>query len=120
MSAYASTQRGFYRNGDRAMLGGVCAGLADYFGFNLCVTRFLVIVAFIMATPVTVLAYIAAVLLVPSRSLKRNQPADPELRRAVRSSPAQAASDLRRRLGICSQRNKKTVEKRQQLKGMIE
>ena len=63
---YAS--RGFYRSTDRALLGGVCAGMADFFGFNLRVLRFLAIIAFICAMPVAVIAYLAAVCLIPARS----------------------------------------------------
>ena len=49
MSAYQTyTPRAFYRSADRAVLGGVCAGLADYFGFNLRVLRFLAIIAFVV------------------------------------------------------------------------
>lgn len=64
--AYAD--RRFYRSADRALLGGVCAGLADYFGFNLRVLRFMAIVAFIVAMPMAVIAYLAAVFLIPARS----------------------------------------------------
>lgn len=98
MTAYAAeTGRGFYRNTDKAKLGGVCAGLAEYFGFNLCVTRCLVIIAFFVAMPVTIVAYLAAVLLIPARSARHDGPADPAFRRAVRSSPAKTADDIRRR-----------------------
>lgn len=98
MSVYATrAQRGFYRNADRAMLGGVCAGLADYFGFNLRATRFLTFIAFVMAMPMTVLAYLAAVFLVPARSMRTDMPADPSFRQTLRSSPARAADDVRRR-----------------------
>jgi phage shock protein C len=69
MTAQATTfENRFTRNADKACLGGVCAGLADYFGFNLRVTRLLVIIAFFVATPLTVLLYIAIVLLVPAVS----------------------------------------------------
>ena len=69
MNSYSetSTQR-LYRDADRAVLGGVCAGLAAYFGLNLKVTRFLAIVAFLMAMPITVIAYLAAVFLIPAES----------------------------------------------------
>lgn len=99
MSTYAATPiRGLYRDTDRAKLGGVCAGLADYFGFNLCVTRFLAVIAFFVAMPMTIIAYLAAVLLIPARSTRTEAPpANPELRRAVRSSPAQTADDIRSR-----------------------
>ena len=69
MTAYAtSSYRRFTRDADRAMLGGVCAGLARYFGFNLCVTRCIAFIAFCAAFPFMLIAYIAAVLLVPAES----------------------------------------------------
>ena len=64
----AESNRHFYRDRDRAVLGGVCAGLADYLGFNLKVTRILAFIAFLMAMPVAVIAYLAAVFLIPSES----------------------------------------------------
>jgi len=64
----ADSERGLYRDADRAMLGGVCAGLAGYLGFNLKVTRLLAFIAFLMAMPVAVIAYLAAVFLIPSVS----------------------------------------------------
>jgi phage shock protein C len=57
-----------YRDADRAMLGGVCAGLAGYLGFNLRVTRILAFIAFLMAMPIAVIAYLAAVFLIPAAS----------------------------------------------------
>ena len=91
-------RRRFYRSSRRGMLGGVCAGIADYFGFNLCATRFLTILLFLMFTPVAILAYIACVLLVPSdRRVQRVEPADPEFRQAMRSNPSATLSDVKRR-----------------------
>ncbi len=72
MNAYRThTLRPFYRSADRAVLGGVCAGVADYFGFNLRVLRFLTVIAFIFAMPMAVIAYLAIVLLVPARAGSR-------------------------------------------------
>ena len=72
MNTYSGTsERGFYRDADRAMLGGVCAGLAGYFGLNLKVTRFLAFIAFLMAMPFAVVAYLFAVFLIPSESGRR-------------------------------------------------
>lgn len=98
MTSEASmSERRFYRNADKAMLGGVCAGIADYFGFNLCVTRLLVVIAF-FTMPVTLIGYLALVLLVPSVSAaERPRPIDPEFHKAVRSSPSQTMSDVRSR-----------------------
>ena len=98
MNTYASMpNRRFHRNADKAMLGGVCAGIAEYFGFNLCVTRILALIAF-FAMPLTIVAYLALVVLIPSVSVKDlPAPADPAFRKAVRSSPTQTMSDVRSR-----------------------
>jgi phage shock protein C len=60
--------RRLYRDTDRAMIGGVCAGLARHLGFNLKVTRFLAVIAFLCAMPFAIIAYLAAVLLIPPLS----------------------------------------------------
>ncbi len=64
------SNRRFHRDADRAILGGVCAGLAGYFGFNIKATRFLAFVAFLVAMPVAVIGYLAAVMLIPAESYK--------------------------------------------------
>jgi phage shock protein C len=99
MSEYGSIpRRRFYRNREKAMLGGVCAGLADYFGFNLRVTRILAFIAFLMAMPMTLMIYIGAVLLIRTGPEGYGKPEyDPEFRQAVRSAPAQTMNDMRRR-----------------------
>jgi phage shock protein C len=80
------------------VIGGVCAGLADYFGFNLKATRVLAVVSLIMAMPITLLAYFGAVLLIPaSPDDSRRSVHDEDFRRAMRSAPAQTLGDVRRR-----------------------
>ena len=69
MSTFAGTRgERLYRDADRAVLGGVCAGLATYLGFNLKVTRFLCFIAFLCAFPFAFFAYLVAVLVIPSSS----------------------------------------------------
>ena len=99
MSQYDSIpRRRFYRSREKAILGGVCAGLADYFGFNLKVTRVLAFIAFLMAMPMTLLIYFGTVLLVPPEPKKEKQAEyDVEFRKALRSSPAETLNDVRRR-----------------------
>jgi phage shock protein C len=70
MTTMSADSRGFYRDADRAILGGVCAGLARYFGFNLKATRILAFIAFLMAMPVAVVGYLAAVFLIPSATFR--------------------------------------------------
>jgi len=90
--------RRFYRNKDRAMVAGVCAGIADYFGFNLRATRLLALLSLLMAMPVTLVIYFATVLLVPAApDPVRRSAMDPEFRRAMRSDPAKTVNDVRRR-----------------------
>jgi phage shock protein C len=99
VSSYASIpRRKFYRNRDRAMVAGVCAGLADYFGFNLKVTRILAVISLLMAMPVTLVAYFGTVFLVPAMPPGRHEPPyDAEFRKAVRSAPRQTLGDVKRR-----------------------
>ncbi len=71
MNTYTNTrERRLYRDADRAILGGVCAGLADYFGLNLKVTRFLAIIAFLAAMPFAIIGYLGAVCLIPAASYR--------------------------------------------------
>ncbi len=99
MSTYDSIpRRRFCRNRDRAVVAGVCAGLADYFGFNLKVTRILAFICLLMAMPMTLLVYFGTVFLVPSApDLSRQAGSDPEFRQALRSAPTQTMSDVKRR-----------------------
>jgi phage shock protein C len=99
MSAYdALHRRRFSRNSSRAMIGGVCAGVADYFGFNLKVTRILAVIALLVATPAALLAYFGTVFLVPSRPGKIRTPDfDPDFRKALRSDPGRTMGEVRRR-----------------------
>lgn len=77
MSTYAGTTgRRLYRDKDKAVLGGVCAGLAEYLGFNLKVTRFLAFITFLCAMPFAIIGYLAAVFLIPSSSSKVHVKAD--------------------------------------------
>jgi phage shock protein C len=103
MSTFAGTSgRRLYRDADRAILGGVCAGLASYLGFNLKVTRFLCIIAFLCVFPIAALAYIAAVLLIPVSSSRVYGDVDPDEHRkdALREEIRRArptARDIRER-----------------------
>jgi phage shock protein C len=95
-------ERRFCRRTDRALLGGVCAGFADYFGFNLRVTRLLAVIAFVMAMPMAVITYLAIVFLVPADSSRPAKRADRKRRRRKHSAPPQPApsptvGDIQRR-----------------------
>lgn len=94
----ATSERRFYRDADRAVLGGVCAGLAGYLGFNLKVTRFLAFIAFLMAMPIVVIGYLAAVFLIPSSSSRVvDRATEREKEQARRTPPSSATADEVRR-----------------------
>ena len=97
-SAASISDRRFYRSADHSVLGGVCGGLSEYFGFNLKVTRVLAVIGFIMNPPLATVAYLAVVFLVPARSMAVTKPeVDEEFRKALRSSPGQTMGDVRSR-----------------------
>ena len=81
----AIPRRRFTRSKDRAVIAGVCAGLADYFGFNLKATRILAVISLFMAMPITLVAYFGAVFLIPSASEGHR---DARLRRGFPSGSA--------------------------------
>lgn len=98
MSGSSSTyERRFSRSSDRSVLGGVCGGLSEYFGFNLKVTRVLAVIGFLMNPPLAGLAYLTVVLLVPARPTARKPDVDPDFHRSLRARPAQTARDVKRR-----------------------
>lgn len=69
MSAYVSNAGcGLTRDADRALVAGVCAGLARHFGFNLRLTRVIAVIAFFTAMPLFLVAYAIAVYVLPSES----------------------------------------------------
>ena len=93
-------RRRFFRERKNRKIAGVCAGIADYFGFDVTITRLLAIVAFFMAPPVTLLLYFGLVMLVPASDSNAEEPA-PErraFRQDLRSSPATTVTDVKRTL----------------------
>ena len=91
-------RRRFVRSADRAVVAGVCAGLADYFGFKLCITRLLAIIALCMVPPVALMIYFGAVFLFPSvHDPQRQSGRDSNFDQAARSAPRQTMTDVRRR-----------------------
>jgi len=98
MNTYETVRpRAFYRRADNAMLGGVCSGIANYFGLNLRVTRFLAVIAFCVAMPMAVIAYLAIVFLVPARAIGKNEHRGSKNWRARRATPEEMASEVQSR-----------------------
>ena len=87
-----------YRDRDNALIAGVCAGLADYFGWNRRGVRVATFLGGLLFLPFVVPAYLILALLMPSR------PREPQLDKAqadfwrgVSNAPADVFSALHHR-----------------------
>lgn len=88
-----------YRDRENSVIFGVCAGLADYFGFDVKLTRLCVAIGGVIFFPTVIIIYvIMGLLLDESPNTPREQPrSDPELRRRVRSEPHATLRSVRHR-----------------------
>jgi phage shock protein C len=59
----------FYRDPANGMLMGVCAGVADRFGFRLLPLRVIALLTLVLFTVPALLAYVAAGVLLPGKPL---------------------------------------------------
>jgi len=57
-----------YRIPSSGKIFGVCAGLADYFGFDVTVTRVLVALGAVFSAPIVIVAYVVLGFLSPSKA----------------------------------------------------
>ena len=89
--------RRLYRDTENGMCFGVCAGVADYFGFNLFAARCLTLLAFIFM-PVTILISLGAAFLLRRKPPElHGTPEEEELKRTVRRDPHHVFHALRHR-----------------------
>lgn len=69
-SDYEDLPRRFYRDSERGVILGVCAGIAEHFGLPVWLARIAALVlAWFFPVPV-IIAYIVAALLMPERPLR--------------------------------------------------
>ncbi len=86
-----------YRDPANGKIGGVCAGLAEYFGFDLALTRILTVVALFLF-PATMFAYVVLWFLLPVKPQQLYSSEDArDFWRGVRVSPQATLSDVRHR-----------------------
>ena len=73
MTHYATeipSRNRLYRNKDRGLIGGVCAGISDWLGLNLTALRVIVVVLAIPFTPVILIGYVLLWILLPKRPVQ--------------------------------------------------
>lgn len=94
----ASPQR-LYRDPQKKLVFGVCAGIADYFGFDLTTTRVCVGVCLVFFMPATLMVYFGLTLLLPKRPLSGSASMEEAstLQQAVRSEPHGTLSSVNHR-----------------------
>lgn len=87
----------FYRDPQAGKIGGVCAGLADFFGFDLTLTRVLTFVGMVFF-PTLFVVYLVLWFLLPVKpgKLYRDED-DKDFWRGVRVSPTETLSEVRHR-----------------------
>ena len=87
-----------YRIPSSGKVFGVCAGLADYFGFDVTVTRVLVALGAVFSAPLVFVAYVVLGFLLPVRSYEGGgRDASDPVQRQVRSNPHSSLSGVRYR-----------------------
>jgi phage shock protein C len=87
-----------YRDRENAILAGVCAGLADYFGWNRRGVRVATAIGALMFFPFVVPAYIILAILLPARPTYLNREDDQaKFWRGVSNAPADVFGSLSHR-----------------------
>ena len=88
-----------YRNPRRGVLFGVCAGIAEYFGFDLALTRVIVVIAAVVSLPLVCIAYVLLGFMLPRKPYagpESEEVFDP-VQRQVRADPHDILSSTRYR-----------------------
>ncbi len=98
MNAETPNRRRLYRDVENGILAGVCAGIADYFGFSLTALRWIVFLGCFFMFPAIFICYVVAAFLLPRKpaGLYRND-REEAFWRTVRRDPRYACDDIRRK-----------------------
>lgn len=91
----------FYRDPRNVKLMGVCAGLSDYFNWNVIFVRTLAVIALIWSSGLTVIAYLALGFMLPAKpDSLYDWDSDETFGRSVRRSPGETFCDIRNRIRV--------------------
>jgi len=98
-SGQPASRTRFYRDKRNGKLFGVCAGIADYTGFDVSLVRVCFLAAMFMSGGGVLPFYLIAAMVTPTkpRSLERVDREETQFWQGVRASPARAARDIRSR-----------------------
>jgi phage shock protein PspC (stress-responsive transcriptional regulator) len=67
---YAVPKRHLYRPSEGRKIGGVCAGMAIYFGEDVMLVRLIWVLALLLTIPIALILYIVAWIVIPEEPLR--------------------------------------------------
>jgi phage shock protein C len=99
LSEQPSSRTRFYRDKRNGKLFGVCAGIADYTGFDVSLVRVCFLAAMFMSGGSILPFYFIAAMVTPTkpRSFEATDREEKQFWQGVRASPTRAARDIRSR-----------------------
>ncbi len=87
-----------YRDRERGILAGVCAGIADYFGIEPILVRLVTVLGLVFFFPPTIIAYIVLALALPTKPPTLYTNRDEEaFWRGVSTAPSDTFQSLKRK-----------------------
>src|SRR3954449_7543110 len=99
LNAQPESRTRFYRDKRNGKVFGVCAGIADYTGFDVSLVRVCFLAAMFMSGGGVLPFYFIAAMVTPTKpvSLERGDREEKQFWQGVRASPTRAARDIRSR-----------------------
>ena len=99
LSEQPASRTRFYRDKRNGKLFGVCAGIADYTGFDVSLVRVCFLATVFMSGGSVLPFYVIAAMVTPNkpRELDYTSSEDKQFWQGVRASPARSARDIRSR-----------------------
>src|SRR6478672_11134390 len=99
-SAQPASRTRFYRDRRNGKVFGVCAGIADYTGFDVNLVRICFVAAVFMSGGGVLPFYLIAAMVTPTkpRTLELDDSGEQRFWQGVRASPTRAARDIRSRM----------------------
>jgi phage shock protein C len=87
-----------YRDRENAMIAGVCAGIAEYFGFNRKCLRILTAISFVLFMPFIFISYIILAIVLPVRPAEvKVDDEQAKFWRGVSNAPSDVFSNVKHR-----------------------
>ena len=87
-----------YRDRENAMIAGVCAGIADYFGFNRKGVRVITVIGAVFFLPFTLISYVILAVVLPVRPEEaRMDEQQAHFWRGVSNAPSDVFSSVKHR-----------------------